>query len=155
LLLIAGFGWAKPVPINPAILTRRSPAAVMWVSLAGPLSNLVMAILASIPFRLGLVSLEGAQIAFFTADEHFFPTMDQLLYIFVSTNLLLMLFNLLPIAPLDGDKIVEYFFPPSWSGIFNTIRPLGPVILLAVVFLGVLPMIINPPLQFLMGLLVG
>jgi Zn-dependent protease len=51
LLLIAGFGWAKPVPVNPNVLQRRSAAAMMWVSMAGPFSNLVMAILAAIPFR--------------------------------------------------------------------------------------------------------
>src|SRR5512136_1219703 len=57
LLLVAGFGWAKPVPINPYALNRRTPAAVMWVSLAGPFSNLVMATLAAVPFRMGLVSV--------------------------------------------------------------------------------------------------
>ena len=45
LLLVARFGWAKPVPVNPYVLARRSPLALMWVSLAGPLSNLLMAIL--------------------------------------------------------------------------------------------------------------
>src|SRR5512139_2451174 len=55
-LLFAGFGWAKPVPVNPYALERRSPAALMWVSLAGPLSNLLMALIAAIPFRLGLIS---------------------------------------------------------------------------------------------------
>ena len=57
MMIIAGFGWAKPVPINPYALQKRSPAAPMLVSLAGPMSNLLMAILASAPFRLGLVSI--------------------------------------------------------------------------------------------------
>jgi Zn-dependent protease len=60
LLLMAGFGWAKPVPVNPYLLRRRSSAALMWVSLAGPMSNLLLAILGAIPFRLGLVSLTAA-----------------------------------------------------------------------------------------------
>jgi Zn-dependent protease len=55
MLLIAGFGWARPVPINPYVLQRRMPSATMWVSLAGPFSNLVMAALAAVPIRLGLV----------------------------------------------------------------------------------------------------
>src|SRR3990172_7086263 len=54
MLLIAGFGWAKPVPVNPYLLRRRSPSALMWVSLAGPLSNLVMAALAALPLRFSL-----------------------------------------------------------------------------------------------------
>ncbi len=56
LMIVVGFGWAKPVPINPYVLQRRSPAAPMLVSLAGPMSNLLMAIVASAFFRLGLVS---------------------------------------------------------------------------------------------------
>jgi Zn-dependent protease len=155
LLIVAGFGWAKPVPINPYALQRRSPSAVMWVSLAGPLSNLLMAIIAAIPFRLGLVSLLDAQMAIFSGDTHFLPTIPQIWYIFVQINLLLMLFNLIPIAPLDGEKIAEYFFPPSWARALETIRPYGPLILMAVVFLGVLSFIITPPLRLLLTVLLG
>ena len=54
MLIVAGFGWAKPVPINPYALSRRSAAGVMWVSLAGPMSNFLMAIIAAIPIRMGL-----------------------------------------------------------------------------------------------------
>ena len=155
LLLVAGFGWAKPVPINPYALQRRSPSAVMWVSLAGPFSNFVMAVLAAIPFRLGIVSILNAQYALSTLNRHFLPTIPQFLWEFIYINLLLMLFNLIPIAPLDGEKIIEYFFPPSWVRVLDTIRPYGPFILLAVVFLGVLGWIISPPLNLIMGLLVG
>jgi Zn-dependent protease len=155
LLLVAGFGWAKPVPVNPYLLSRRSPAAYMLVALAGPLSNLLMAIVAAIPFQLGLVSLYEAQVAMFTASEHILPSPAQLLYVFVYINLLLMLFNLIPLAPLDGEKIASYFFPPSWGRVLDTIRPYGPLILLATAFLGVLGFIIGPPLDWLMGILVG
>jgi len=89
LLLVAGFGWAKPVPINPYALLRRSSAAVMLVSLAGPISNFLMAILAAIPFQLGLVSVTQAQLDVFTAKSHFLPTIPQLLWVFVYVNLLL------------------------------------------------------------------
>ena len=155
LLLVAGFGWAKPVPVNPYALQRRAPSAMMWVSLAGPLSNLLMAILAAIPFRLGLVSIIDAQTALATRGSHFFPTIPQLLWVFININLLLMLFNLIPIAPLDGEKILEYFLPPAGSRFLDTIRPFGPMILLAIVFLGVLGWIIYPPLSLLMSVLVG
>jgi Zn-dependent protease len=150
LLLVAGFGWAKPVPVNPNALMRRSAAAMMLVALAGPLSNLLMALVAAIPFR----ALE-AQIAIFTGNQHILPTLSQLLYVFIQVNLVLMLFNLIPLAPLDGDKIAAYFFPASWSRTLDTIRPFGPIILLAIVFFGVLNYILIPPLQLLMGLLVG
>ncbi len=155
LLLVAGFGWAKPVPVNPYLLSRRSPAAYMLVALAGPLSNLVMAIVAAIPFQLGLVSLYEAQSDLFTASEHILPTAPQLLLVFVYINLLLMLFNLIPLAPLDGEKVASYFFPASWSRVMDTIRPFGPIILLAAAFLGVLGTFLTPALNWMMGLLLG
>lgn len=155
LLLLAGFGWAKPVPVNQFTLQKRSPSAMMWVSLAGPLSNFLMAIVAAIPFRTGLVSIMDAQIALATRGSHIFPTLPQVLWVFIYINLLLMLFNLIPLAPLDGDKIADYFFPPNWSRFMDRIRPYGPMILMALVFLGVFGRIIGPPLSLLMRLLVG
>ncbi len=155
LLLVAGFGWAKPVPINPYTLQRKSPSAIMWVSLAGPGSNFLMAIIAAIPFRLGLVSVNDAIMSTINANSHFLPTFPQILYIFIYINLLLMLFNLIPLPPLDGEKIAEYFFPPSWARFLEIIRPYGPMILMAVVFLGVVGKIIGPPLGILLRLLVG
>jgi Zn-dependent protease len=155
LLLVAGFGWAKPVPINLYFLQKRSSSAVMLVSLAGPASNLLMALAAAIPFRLGIVSLNDAFIAIQSRSLHILPTIPQTLYIFIQINLLLMLFNLIPIAPLDGEKVAEYFFPASWLQFLDAIRPYGPIILMAIVFLGVLSYIINPPLVLLMRILVG
>lgn len=148
MLIFAGFGWAKPVPVNAYAIQRNSSAGLMWVSLAGPLSNFLMAILAAIPLRLGLVSLYNGGFV------------SQLLMEFVYINLLLMLFNLIPLAPLDGDKIVDYFFPPSLQQIWQTIRPYGPMILM-ILFLSpllgvnILGWIINPPLRFLFSALVG
>lgn len=157
LLLVAGFGWAKPVPVNAYALQRRSPAALMWVSLAGPMSNLLMAIVGAIPLRLRLVPLTDA-----FSSTGFFPTPGQVLFEFVWINLLLMLFNLIPLAPLDGEKIAEYFFPPSLARSWETIRPYGPVILLVLIFVvpfvlhvDVLGIIIGPPMQALFRLLVG
>lgn len=155
LLLVAGFGWAKPVPVNPYTLQRRSPSAMMLVALAGPLSNFLMAVLAAVPFRLGWVTYEEAALAIQTRSSHILPTVPQLLFVFIQINLLLMLFNLLPIAPLDGEKIAEYFFPPRWVQFLDAIRPYGPIILMAIVFLGVLGYIISPPLWFLLRILVG
>jgi Zn-dependent protease len=154
LLLVAGFGWAKPVPINPYALGRRSPAAVMWVSLAGPVSNLLMAILAAIPLRFNLVP------AVYNPNS-FFPSLYIFLMDFMSINLALLLFNLIPIAPLDGEKIAAYFFPPSWAHILDVIRPYGPMILLVVVFggnlfnLNIIGAIMGPPLNALSKLLIG
>jgi Zn-dependent protease len=155
LLLVAGFGWAKPVPVNPYVLNQRSPAAYMLVALAGPMSNFLMAMVAAIPFRLGVLSVYDAQLAIATQESHILPTVPQLLYVFIYINLLLMIFNLLPIAPLDGEKIATFFVPAKWSQAMNAFRPFGPLILLALVMLGGFQYIIGPPLGYLMGLLVG
>ncbi len=161
MLLLAGFGWAKPVPVNAYALQRRSSSALMWVSLAGPFSNFFMAILAAIPFRLGLISVADAQFDAYFRGAHLLPTIPQLLWEFIFINLILMLFNLIPLAPLDGDKIAAHFFPPSWARTLEDIRPYGPVILLALLFvapifgLDIIGGIIRPPLILLLRLLTG
>ncbi len=161
LLIVAGFGWAKPVPVNPYVLERRSPAALMWVSLAGPLSNFLLAVLAAIPFRLGMVSMMQAFIDMSNSGSRILPTLPLFLLEFIYINLLLMLFNLIPLAPLDGDKIAAYLFPRRWAETLERIRPYGPMILL-VLFIGapylgidILGWIIGPPLQALISLLIG
>jgi Zn-dependent protease len=125
MLIIAGFGWARPVVVNPYQLQRRSPAAMMLVSIAGPFSNLIMAILAAIPFRAGLLSL-GVTPSF----------VAQMLAEFIFINLILMFFNLIPISPLDGEKVAEYFLPPGGQRMLDRIRPYGPYLLLGLIFLG-------------------
>jgi Zn-dependent protease len=125
MLIIAGFGWARPVVVNPYQLQRRSPAAMMLVSIAGPFSNLIMAILAAIPFRAGLLSL-GLTPSF----------VAQMLAEFIFINLILMFFNLIPISPLDGEKVAEYFMPPGGQRMLDRIRPYGPYLLLGLIFLG-------------------
>jgi Zn-dependent protease len=128
LLLVTGFGWAKPVPINPYALERRNRAGTMLVSAAGPFSNLLMAILASLPFRAGLLDP-------FTPASKILPSASSLLLEFIFINLILLFFNLIPIAPLDGEKVAEYFLPPSGQDFLSRIRPYGPMILLVLLFL--------------------
>jgi Zn-dependent protease len=130
---------------------------MMWVSLAGPVSNLLMAMLAAIPFRVGLVSTFVA----FTSPGNILPSLDKLLYEFVLINLILMLFNLIPISPLDGEKIAYHLLPPSGQQVMDNIRPYGPLILLALLFIvpylgfDVLGFILGQPMRALLGLLVG
>jgi Zn-dependent protease len=154
MLLFAGFGWAKPVPVNPYALRRRSESALMWVSLAGPLSNLLMALLAALPLRLRLVQ-------FASASGSILPTASQFLFEFILINLFLMLFNLIPVFPLDGEKVLDFFLPPQQARVLENIRPYGPLILFALVFVGpvvgldIFNWIIMPPLEFMLRLLVG
>jgi Zn-dependent protease len=131
MLLFAGFGWAKPVPVNPYALRRKTSAGLMIVSFAGPATNLLLGALAAIPLRFGWVALTPTASAFL-------PSPGEFLLEFLFINLALFLFNLIPLAPLDGEKIMTFFLPDHWVKVYDTIRPYSPIILLAIVFL--LPM---------------
>jgi Zn-dependent protease len=157
LLIIGGFGWAKPVPVNPYQLGKRSQAGMMLVSLAGPFSNFIMAALAALPIRFGLVNAVSG-----VTGSSMFPSPYDFLTEFIFINLILMLFNLIPISPLDGDKIADYFAPPPMARLLERIRPYGPIILLAVLFIperligvNVLGWMMVPALPNLWHLLIG
>jgi Zn-dependent protease len=133
MLLFAGFGWAKPVQVNPYVLENRSKAAPMLVSLAGPASNLLLALVAALPLRLGLIQ----PAASFTA---LLPSLYDLFRTFVFFNLVLMLFNLIPLFPLDGEKVLYYFLPYEGQRFMDNLRrySIGPllVVLWLLPFLG-------------------
>jgi len=152
LLLVAGFGWARPVPVNPYALQSRSRWAHLWVAFGGPFSNMVMAFLGAIPLRFGWITMHGLGNAFL-------PSPYQILTEFVFINLILAFFNLIPLAPLDGETVLSELLPPDMALTMERIRPYGPAILLALVF--VLPylgidllsmLIFKPAFALFMGL---
>lgn len=124
LLLFSGFGWGKPVPVNPYRM-RTNPRAGMAISAAaGPFSNFVLAMLLAIPFRLGWVG-------WYTGGF----SIGYLLLVAIQINLGLMLFNLIPIYPLDGDKILMGLLPPRWGDNLLRLRPFGTLILAVLLFI--------------------
>src|SRR6186997_2679807 len=123
--LIAGFGWGKPVQVNPYAL-RPGRIGMAYVAAAGPLANLVVALVAAVAFR-GFV-LSG--VADSPSDFAW-----QLLFAIVQFNVILGLFNLLPIPPLDGYNLVLPFLPPSIALQVQRYAPYGVLILLLLVFL--------------------
>ena len=146
-----GFGWAKPTPVSPANLAggRRGEAIV---AAAGPLSNLVLAAAVALPLRYIFSNPElAAQIP---------ELVILILALFVYINLVLMIFNLLPIPPLDGSKVLFAFLPPrlAWQW-----RPMleqyGFILLLLIFFLppdnAIGGRILFPILDALFSLLVG
>jgi len=149
MLLVAGFGWARPVPVNPYALSRRTPAGMMLVAAAGPLANLLLAIVAAIPYRAGL--LAGGLPAWF----------GNFLLEFMFLNLVLLFLNLIPVFPLDGEKVAAYLLPPAGQDFLARIRPYGPMILLAVIFLGrfasidLLSLLVGGPANRVLSLLVS
>ncbi len=160
MLLLVGFGWAKPVPVNSYTLRSHSRSALMWVSLAGPLSNFLLALIAAIPFQIGSLDWNDIYTSF-AVQGSFLPTPAGFLFDFMTINLVLALFNLIPIPPLDGDKIADFFMPDSWRRATARIRPYGPMILILVFMVGpylgvdLLGWIIQKPLYFLVELLIG
>ena len=154
MLILVGFGWARPVPINPYVLNRRSPSAIMWVSFAGPLSNLALAFMAAILLRVIPLTLSFSTTSLL-------PSLTRFLVAFIQINLLLLFFNLIPLAPLDGEKIARYFFPPSWANFLDRIHPYGPMILMALLFLGpmvgidIFGLVLVPVLNTISRLLIG
>ncbi len=151
LILLTGFGWAKPVPVNPYRM-RRSPRAGMAISaFAGPASNLVVAMLCALPFRLGWVSL--ADVVFTRLN------LATLLFLVADVSLNLALFNLLPFFPLDGEKVLVGVLPPRWGDALLSFRPYSPYVLLGLLFLlpylgldliGTLIGLVKLPLQMLL-----
>jgi len=133
MLLVVGFGWAKPVPVNPYTLRRRSESALMWVSLAGPASNLLLAILSGLILRFRLVPWSAS------ATGSFLPSAAEFLFTFLSINLLLMLFNLIPLSPLDGEKVLSYLLPSRLQQGYESIQRYGPLLLMVLLF--VLPLV--------------
>jgi Zn-dependent protease len=152
MMIVSGFGWAKPVPVNPFALGMRSPSAYMLVSLAGPLSNMVLAVLAAIPLQLGLVTPTAGD----PASTFLYSFLNQ----FILLNLVLAFFNLIPLSPLDGEKVASYFFPPSWANVLDQIRPYGPLLLMLLIFglpligIDVVGRILYPPITAIYQMLV-
>ena len=119
------FGWAKPTPVNPNNLEggRRGEAIV---AAAGPLSNLVLAVAAALPLRFILANPSLAEQIPFIAIY--------ILLIFVNINIVLMVFNLFPIPPLDGSKVLFAFLPPQVAWRWRPVLEQYGFILLLIVF---------------------
>lgn len=137
------FGWAKPVPVNFSNLNNPKKD-MMWVALAGPVSNLVMAIIWAI--ILGLFKSSGASYALFVIG---------MAQVGIMINLVLMLLNLLPIPPLDGGRMAVSLLPSPWSYKLASIERYGMFILIFLIVSGLLSAILLPLLRFFQGTLIG
>lgn len=141
LLLITGtgfiFGWAKPVPVDPR--NFKNPRADMAiVALAGPVSNLLMAIFWALIARVGMTIGSGAAMI---AEPLIYTGIAG-----ISINLVLALVNLLPIPPLDGSRILSGLLPNYWAWQYNKLERFGFIILLILLSTNILGTILAYPL---------
>jgi Zn-dependent protease len=123
-LYFMGFGWAKPVPVDPRNL-QNPKQDMMWISLAGPVSNLILAlisgILLSILLRLGIIGSQSPLI--------------MVLIMSLQINLVLAIFNFLPIPPLDGSRILEGMVPNKYHNELAKFEYYGPRILFGLILI--------------------
>lgn len=138
------FGWAKPVPVNMYRL-RKPRRDMALVGLAGPFSNLLMAIFWMALFKVGYT--------FFPHNEQMVRGMLYMSMAGVSINLVLMVLNLIPIPPLDGSRFLSYLLPPKMDELFNRLTPFGIIIILVLIATGVLSRIMVPAINFMENLL--
>jgi Zn-dependent protease len=142
------FGWAKPVPISLAH-TRHPRSANLWISAAGPASNIVFAAIMTV----AVLALRAQGSAF--AESVVLQTILLFGVYSVLINVILAVFNLLPIPPLDGFGVVESLVPPSWYPVVAQMRRWGMLLLLVVIFSGALSSILQPIQSFVVNLLVN
>ena len=135
LILLAGFGWGKPVPVSPAYLRIGQRIGMAMVSLAGPLSNVIAATVFGIALRADIAGLTGSEFTVGRFEGR--ALIEFALVSLVRWNLVLAVFNLLPIAPLDGFKVALGVLPREASNAYAKTERYGPGILLILILAGI------------------
>ncbi len=136
------FGWAKPVPVNFGAL-RRPKQDMLWVALAGPASNLFMALC------WGLI----AKLAWMFPGGYFAEPLLEMAQIGIKINVVLMVLNLLPMPPLDGGRIAVSLLPHRQAYQLSRIEPYGMFILIGLAITPVLGWILTPPVLLMLKLI--
>ncbi|MEA3369692.1 MAG: site-2 protease family protein [Candidatus Ratteibacteria bacterium] len=134
------FGWAKPVPVNPYNL-RNPRKDMLWIGLAGPTANIITAVVFALILRSGMI-VAGSISQIFVVQV-------------ILINLVLAVFNLIPIPPLDGYQILSGLLPREAAISYSRIQPYGMWILIALLVLGVIGAIIGSVVGILFRILVG
>ncbi len=154
MIFLVHFGWAKPVPVDPRYFNnpRRD---MLWVALAGPGANMVMAFLSGLVIRLFNSNPE------IIMNSAIGPSLVSMMFLSLQINLALAVFNLLPIPPLDGSKIMYGLLPPQYDHLTYNLERYGPMVLFGLVMMGMLTgfsilwMFIGPFVRFFAALFAG
>lgn len=151
LMLVAGFGWARPVPVDSRYF-RHPRRDDILVTAAGPVSNLVVAALLGLAFRFLPGDVGSASLM---------ATFKLLMVYAIQINLVLFFFNLLPVFPLDGARIVQRLLPLNEAYAFARLESAGPLILMGLIAIGqvthfsVIGLLIGTPVTFVRTVLTG
>jgi len=144
-LLGIPFGWAKPVPVMPTRFRRSISmnTGMLITAAAGPLANVVLALASAV--ALGVVAHGSPEVLWKPVG------VAALLRMLIGINITLAIFNMIPVPPLDGSRVVDGLIPYGWRGYWDSIVRLSPILLIVVMVFG--SRIITGPSSYLMGLL--
>ena len=142
LLLLVGFGWAKPVQVNHRNF-EDPRKGMLLVAAAGPLANISVMFVIGLLSQLGLIPFSGP--------------VTRLVHEILFMNAVLAVFNLIPIPPLDGSRILAGLLPPAQAIAYERLQQYGPLLLMVVLLTmpGLLSQVIGPPIRWLIGAALG
>ncbi|WP_353892323.1 site-2 protease family protein [Proteinivorax hydrogeniformans] len=142
MLIIVRFGWAKPVPINPFNFKGNRDAGIIKVSLAGPLANLALAFVSLVLLRV--VATIGASLPLQSDLLGVIQALQTFFMLLARLNLYFMVFNLIPLPPLDGSKILTSVLSPKARMQYQQVEAYAPLILILLLVTRTLPRILVP-----------
>ena len=129
MIFLVQFGWAKPVPVNPYQL-KNPKKDMLWISAAGPLSNMLLALVSGLLLRM------LSDFSATTDRDSMAGVLILMVFLSMKINLALAIFNILPIAPLDGSKILYGLLPPRFGKMIFALERYGPFILIGLIIFG-------------------
>ena len=145
-------GWAKPVPVNAAYF-KNPRKDMLWVALAGPMTNLAMAVISAVATKVVWLLMEILPAS--SVVNALFVPFNAMLIASVWINLVLCILNFLPIPPLDGSRILSGILPPDLARSFAGVERYGFILILVLAFSGILAKVILPIIHFANTLLLS